>query len=626
MNIKILTSYHKKCELISSDIITPIQVGTDLNGCIYPEYLHDNIGENISHKNRMYCELTAQYWAWKNLDADYYGFMHYRRYFDFGHDTADCNRAGDIVLPRPDTAVIDKLNLSDDKLEALVGQYDVITASPYGAPELKPSSTVYEHYKNCHNIKDLDTVLDIIAKKYPEFQSAADEYFNGSTSYYGNMYIMKKDVFFDYCKWLFDILEEHEKCSCFYEYDQYQYRVSGFLAERLWGIYLLWLKQSKGTKILEVPVCLFGNTDEDEHISPAFPDNNVPIVFAASNSYAPYLAVALKSLTEHISSERNYDILVLHTDICQENIARIKRDIVRTPNVSLRFKSLAPLFAKRNQTDLRTIKESNYCFFIPEIMCDYDKVVYLDSDLIILDDIAKLYDVLMGENMLAAVRDADSAGCVNGYCTEYREHITEKLKLDILFDYFNSGVLLMNLAQLRKNYTTADFLRVASDNTDYSAQDTLNILCANNVELLDMAWNVLSNWIGDSDCRMNAIQCAPHWISLSYMQSRNVPKIVHYAGWQKPWDYFDCDFAEYFWEYARKTVYYEALFAHTYSESIRRERRGAKYIGNRKVNGMNIPIYADGICTKLLSTFDRIFPNRLYRRKLVVTILLKLIH
>lgn len=259
-------------------------------------------------------------------------------------------------------------------------------------------------------------------------------------------------------------------------------------------------------------------------------------------------------------------------------------------------------------------------------MCDYDKVVYLDSDLIILDDIAKLYDVLMGENMLAAVRDADSAGCVNGYCTEYREHITEKLKLDILFDYFNSGVLLMNLAQLRKNYTTADFLRVASDNTDYSAQDTLNILCANNVELLDMAWNVLSNWIGDSDCRMNAIQCAPHWISLSYMQSRNVPKIVHYAGWQKPWDYFDCDFAEYFWEYARKTVYYEALFAHTYSESIRRERRGAKYIGNRKVNGMNIPIYADGICTKLLSTFDRIFPNRLYRRKLVVTILLKLIH
>ena len=67
MNIKILTSYHKKCALVSSEIIRPIQVGTSINGTAYSDTLHDNTGINISDKNRMYCELTAQYWRGKIL-------------------------------------------------------------------------------------------------------------------------------------------------------------------------------------------------------------------------------------------------------------------------------------------------------------------------------------------------------------------------------------------------------------------------------------------------------------------------------------------------------------------------------------------------------------------------------
>lgn len=85
-SIKILTSFHKKTDLFVSKIVQPIQVGTDVNGIVYYKYFHDNVGEHISAKNRMYCELTAQYWAWKNLDADYYGFMHYRRYFSFNKE------------------------------------------------------------------------------------------------------------------------------------------------------------------------------------------------------------------------------------------------------------------------------------------------------------------------------------------------------------------------------------------------------------------------------------------------------------------------------------------------------------------------------------------------------------
>lgn len=147
MNIKILTSYHKKCALVSSEIIRPIQVGTSINGTAYSDTLHDNTGINISDKNRMYCELTAQYWAWKNLEADYYGFMHYRRYFCFSMSHLNEDQFGNVLLPYPDEQAIKKLHLSDAEIEKVVMQYDLICTAPQDTKELGQGATVYEHYK-----------------------------------------------------------------------------------------------------------------------------------------------------------------------------------------------------------------------------------------------------------------------------------------------------------------------------------------------------------------------------------------------------------------------------------------------------------------------------------------------
>ena len=82
-SIKILIACHKPTDFLCSDILQPIQVGAARAAVRLPDMLHDDEGENISALNPMYCELTAQYWAWKNLDCDYYGFFHYRRYLSF---------------------------------------------------------------------------------------------------------------------------------------------------------------------------------------------------------------------------------------------------------------------------------------------------------------------------------------------------------------------------------------------------------------------------------------------------------------------------------------------------------------------------------------------------------------
>ena len=80
MDIKLFVCCHRPCEVPGHPLLVPLQVGAALADGHFAGFVHDDTGDNISHKNRSYCELTGQYWAWKNAEADYYGFFHYRRY------------------------------------------------------------------------------------------------------------------------------------------------------------------------------------------------------------------------------------------------------------------------------------------------------------------------------------------------------------------------------------------------------------------------------------------------------------------------------------------------------------------------------------------------------------------
>ena len=146
--IKILVSCHKETDYIKNEIFQPIQLGCANTELRMPEMLYDDVGDNISSLNPAYCELTAQYWAWKNMDADYYGFCHYRRYFSFadkkfqedpfGNILEKCQ--GDLVLekyglyemlPKPEEIEkIGKYGLNDvNRIHNLVESYDVITTT-----------------------------------------------------------------------------------------------------------------------------------------------------------------------------------------------------------------------------------------------------------------------------------------------------------------------------------------------------------------------------------------------------------------------------------------------------------------------------------------------------------------
>ncbi len=232
MDCIILLAAHKKYWMSDDDVYLPIHVGRE--GKEDLGYIGDNTGDNISDKNANYCELTGLYWAWKNLKCDYIGLCHYRRYF------ADKNIHGNDVEKKK--AAI----LKRQDYEKLLQEYDVILP----VKRNYYIETVRSQYEHAHNKHDLDETEKIIAELYPEYSEAFTKVMGRTKLHILNMFVMKKQLFDEYCRWLFSILFELEKRIDISGYNKYEARVFGFISERLLNV---WLEKQQ-LKIKELPV------------------------------------------------------------------------------------------------------------------------------------------------------------------------------------------------------------------------------------------------------------------------------------------------------------------------------------------------------------------------------------
>lgn len=243
--IKILISYHKESEIIKSEIMTPIQVGAKSSN-IDLKVLRDDEGRNISDKNDKYCELTAQYWAWKNLDADYYGFMHYRRHFVFEESAHRLDPRAFLWYDRIDDSYKKDIGLNDVKIRRCVENVDIILpivedTSSWGAVS---NEVQFSTLDNLHAV-DFDIVCKTAIELYPDYYEAVQEFRTNHYAYWYNMFIMRKELFLNYSEWLFRILEASEKKINFTSYNQQETRTLAFMAERLFSIYLIKLFKSR---------------------------------------------------------------------------------------------------------------------------------------------------------------------------------------------------------------------------------------------------------------------------------------------------------------------------------------------------------------------------------------------
>lgn len=569
LNIRIFVSAHKPVELFDSSTLQPVQVGCSLRNDRFPWAFHDDKGNNISDLNPMYCELTTQYWAWKNTSSEYVGFCHYRRYFDFSNTRHSENIYGEIMDDFIDAASQKKYSLDDESIEKFVTQYDVVTTERKDIRTYAGrNATMRSQYDAADKlfVEDLDKVISILKLQHPEYGQDADKFLSGHVGRFCNMFIMKRDIFNDYCAWLFPLLEEFVSTTDMSHYSKEGVRTPGHLAERLLNIYLIHHERmGAGWKMAELQCVHFRWPDRRASFTAPYGEADskqiIPVVFAADNNYVPMLTTTVYSTLLNASKDYFYDVVVLHRDITGDNQLTMQRFFGQFENMSLRFCDVSEYVLRH---DLSTNNphisvETYYRFLIQEILPDYDKVLYLDSDLIIQGDISELYGVNLGNNLLAATHDIDFLGNLNMKNGKRLTYAKKVLGMKNPYDYFQAGVLVLNTAEMRKLYSIEAWLDFASDDRFiYNDQDVLNAHCEGRVTWLDNDWNVMI------DCNnriANVFSFAPASTFDAFNDSRNHEKIIHYAGFEKPWKFSSCDRSIAYWTYARQTPFYESLMS-----------------------------------------------------------------
>lgn len=246
-DIKIFVSHYKKAHVLENGIIRPIQVGAAvgkrLDGMAYYD---DADPDNISALNERYCELTGIYYAWKHIDADYYGFMHYRRFFSFSPKKSTLTAYVENLDKTSKEKIFKKYAMDEESIRKAVEGYDVLMQKPY---YVFITNRFMYTISPSGKTKDLDTCLDIIKKDYPHMYKIARRYMHCPMSYTCNMSIMKKEIFNEYCGWLFDILKKFDALTDVSGYTPVQMHVDAYLAERLTGVYWHYLKSLKRYKL-----------------------------------------------------------------------------------------------------------------------------------------------------------------------------------------------------------------------------------------------------------------------------------------------------------------------------------------------------------------------------------------
>lgn len=290
----------------------------------------------------------------------------------------------------------------------------------------------------------------------------------------------------------------------------------------------------------------------------------IPVFFSTDDNYAPYLDVAISSLIANASKAYNYRIIVLNTGLCPETISKLQKN--ERPGFAIDFIDISEAL-KDIKARLKNVYHFSivtyYRLFIASLFPQYDKILYLDCDLVVLGDIAELYHLELGDNILGAapeqfVQNTD----------KFRRYAEKALGLDP-DAYVNAGVLLINLEAFRQNEIEKKFLRLITE-YDFDLLDPdqayLNYLCQGKIRILPNGWN-------------------KEPMPLPCDGNKN---IVHYALYKKPWQYDDVMDGAYFWHYAKISPFYETILE-------RRASFGEKERAGKEAAAAEILLHADKI-------------------------------
>ena len=282
----------------------------------------------------------------------------------------------------------------------------------------------------------------------------------------------------------------------------------------------------------------------------------IPVVFAASDLYAPYTGVAIASLIAHADPKRTYRVFVLCTSISPEHIRTL--ETLSTDNVKVRClnaeRAMSAVHVSLPVAGYVSI-ESYYRLLIPKLdeLNIYPYVIYLDCDVIVNSDIAGIIPDDIGDNLIAAVRDLPQQQ------PGWRERLERDYHL-VPEQYINAGVMVFNVRQWMEEGTADRCFAYMSNPTGkllFMDQDTINIICKDRIYYLDISWNYIWYLLYGREVFVEKCRPITERIGDSF-------HIVHYTTAIKPWNTPERSLSRYFWNYARYSPFFDEILTENF--------------------------------------------------------------
>ncbi len=298
--------------------------------------------------------------------------------------------------------------------------------------------------------------------------------------------------------------------------------------------------------------------------------NTIPIVFSANKLYTPCLFTAILSVLDNGTDKSFYKVFVLHKEIEDETQALFHRYLNRQ-NSEVVFINVTDMVEGYDfKISSFYSNESFFRLLIPRILKEYPIVIYLDCDIIVCHDIAELFESELGEHSMAACCDVGTIIEFYQEESDRRCYLHDVLNIDNPWDYFQTGVLIIDTEKFRKMISVEYLMELASKKTyRYVDQDILSMVFKGNYHRLEIKWNLLKQNRANQNRLSNCLPTVD--LYKEYTEACKNPYIIHYGGIIKPWHTTDLDMGYAFWEVARRTPYYEIFLTRMIRNVISRE-------------------------------------------------------
>ncbi|WP_144585416.1 DUF4422 domain-containing protein [Campylobacter coli] len=597
--LKILVGYHNRAPLIKNNTYIPIHLGralrTDfskdgkLTGddfrWLRENMIGDDTGENISQLNRYFNELTGIYWAWKNYDKlddpEYIGFVHYRRHFIFD-DKIVLND-----LKKHWSGYSYLYEAYDDKYKDLINnisleniyKYDIIAANKINLKRdikwLNGNNGSLQNFFLSYNEDDdiLYSIQKILNVRFGDkYKYISDNFLNQDFFYPANMFIMKKELFVEMCHFLFTI--------AFLLYNEYKYRLeNGILWSRrylAWALEIvtsLFIQGESEKKIKELPISFLHHIDTQQYIDTQqfseFKKNDMKIVLTSENFELYYLAPIIKSIVENSNTLVRYVIYILHFDIKKERqYSFIKSLKIETrSNIQIEFLNICKYKCKYKINKL-SLKEYVQ-LLIPNIFKECENILYIDNNLIILEDLSKIVNVALNDKRIAAMNNVKAIDSFFKFIIWSQDKDKSK-KYSICRDnVLNSIDRSLMFYNIKKCY---DLYEKYYQILDMNSMDIQNRAECNFISQFDFIFSSLFkgntyflNLSQKLSCYMafevkdKIGNFLPSHLAIELQKSYNNYSIIHYDGSEKPYNNSLIDKGEYWWLYLSKTLLLEKV-------------------------------------------------------------------